>query len=76
MNNQSLPMQTMQRKSKLRHQHRPRLPCPVCNFERLIDTGMYTHSRTYVVGQKGYLEADYYQKCNHCKADIGIRKIE
>ena len=32
--------------------------------------------KTYVEGQDGYLEADYYQKCTHCKADIGIRKIE
>jgi len=55
---------------------RQRLPCPACQFGRLIDTGQRTHSVTYVPGQDGYLDADYYLKCSHCKADIGIRKIE
>lgn len=57
------------------HAHQ-RLHCPACGFRRLIDTGQHTKSLTYVEGQNGYLEADYYQKCNHCKAEIGIRKIE
>jgi hypothetical protein len=59
-----------------RHRHRPRLPCPVCTFERLIDTGEFTRSKTYAPGEDGYLNADYYQKCSSCKAEIGIRKIE
>jgi len=65
------------RKTTRNRQHyRQRLPCPACEFERLLDTGQYTHSLTYVAGQVGYLEADYYQKCSKCKADIGIKKIE
>lgn len=65
------------RKTTRNRQHyRQRLPCPACEFERLIDTGQYTHSLTYLPGEDGYVEADYYQKCRHCKADIGIRKIE
>jgi hypothetical protein len=57
------------------HQH-GRLSCPACNFERLIDTGQHTRSQTFIEGQDGYPDADYYQKCSSCKAEIGIRKIE
>jgi hypothetical protein len=65
------------KKPHLKYQHHhERLSCPACQFERLIDTGRHTQSQTYVEGQEGYLEADYYQKCRKCKADIGIRKIE
>ena len=57
-------------------QRKARLPCPACGFGRLIDTGQHTRSKTYMVGENGYNEADYYQKCSSCKAEIGIRKIE
>ena len=53
-----------------------RLPCPACYFERLIDTGHHTKSQTYKASDPGYNDADYYQKCVNCKAEIGIRKIE
>jgi len=63
-----------------RAQNRPhlhhRLPCPACHFERLIDTGQHTKSQTFTAGEPGYNDADYYQKCFCCKAEIGIRKIE
>jgi hypothetical protein len=29
-----------------------------------------------MAGDPGYEDADYYQKCFNCKAEIGIRKIE
>jgi len=65
------------RKSTRSHpHHRKRIPCPACPFERLIDAGEYIRSKTYAPGDEGYLEADYYQKCSKCKADIGIKKIE
>jgi hypothetical protein len=57
------------------HVHQ-RLQCPACHFERLIDTGQQTKSLTYMAGDPGYNDADYYQKCFSCKAEIGIRKIE
>ena len=66
-------------KQKKPHSRTPihqRLPCPACHFDRLIDTGLCTHSLTYVEGQDGYQDADYYQKCKNCKAEVGIRKIE
>ena len=63
-----------------RHRNRrlckPSLSCPICENERLIDTSELTHSKTYVPGQTGYMEADYYQKCKGCKEQIGIKKIE
>ena len=55
--------------------HRPRLPCPICEFKRLIDTGQHTLSRTLVAGESDYPNADYYQKCPCCKAEIGIQKL-
>ena len=59
-----------------RRRNRPRLPCPACAFERLIDTGEFIRSKTYASEDEGYLDADYYQKCSKCKADIGIKRIE
>ena len=78
MNTNNAPMQTLQGKSnaRCRHRFKPRLPCPACTFDRLIDTGEHTRSKTYMPGEDGYLNADYYQKCSSCKAEIGIRKIE
>jgi hypothetical protein len=66
------------RKSHRRIHSHQRLPCPVCHFERLIDTGQHTRSLTFVERQEGYSLADYYAKCPNpkCKAEIGIRKIE
>jgi len=64
--------------SRDRPHYRQQLSCPICHFTRLIDSGQNTRSETYVVGETGYLNADYYAKCpnSKCKADIGIRKIE
>jgi hypothetical protein len=68
---------TVQSKATHSRQHlHERLPCPACHFERLIDTSPKTRSLTYTEGQAGYLDADYFQKCKNCKAEIGIRKIE
>lgn len=67
---------TKRKSSHDRPHYRQRLTCPVCHFDRLIDTGQHTRSITYVAGEDGYLDADYYQKCSYCKAEIGIRKIE
>lgn len=66
-------------KHKKKHSHppnRPRLSCPVCGFGRLIDTGQHTHSELHVMERGDPWEADYFAKCDNCKADIGIRKIE
>ena len=69
--------QTNRKKSSGNGQYfRRRLSCPICNFERLIDTGQNTKSQTYQVGDSAYLNADYYQKCSKCKSVIGITKIE
>jgi hypothetical protein len=64
------------KKTRSRPHLRKRLPCPVCKFERLIDSGQHTKSQTFMEGDPGYNNADYYQKCVSCKAEIGIRKIE
>ena len=55
--------------------HRSRLPCPICEFPRLIDTNPFTISITYIPIEDGYWSADYYQKCKRCREEIGIRKI-
>jgi hypothetical protein len=52
------------------------LECPARKFKRLIDTGRDTRSKTYQEYEEGYITAHYFQKCPHCKASIGIRKIE
>jgi hypothetical protein len=64
------------KKHKSHVPYRPRLPCPACGFPRLIDTGEHTHSLTFVDGDPGFAEADYYRKCDNCKEQIGIKKIE
>jgi hypothetical protein len=76
MNQQTALPQKRRKKHINRHSYRPRLPCPACTFERLIDTGQSTRSITFMPGEDGYLNADYYQKCSSCKLEIGIRKIE
>lgn len=76
MNSQTVITAVKRKKSHNRAHIHPRLPCPACHFERLIDTGHHTRSITYIAGDPGYKDADYYQKCRHCKAEIGIRKIE
>lgn len=75
MNHEIILQQTKQKNPSHNHQHyRNRLSCPVCCFKRLIDTSQYIRSKTYTAGEEGYLNADYYQKCSVCKADIGIQK--
>ena len=64
-------------KPKRKKFYKPKkLPCPACEFDRLIDTGQFTCSKTYLPGEEGYLDADYYQKCAGCKLEIGIQKIK
>lgn len=58
-----------------RPHHRQRLPCPSCGY-RVIDSGMETHSELHVMEKGDFWMGDYFAKCDHCKADIGIRKIE
>ena len=50
--------------------------CPNCGFRRLIDSGMFTVSETFIPGQNGYESADYYQKCSRCNEEIGIKKLK
>ncbi len=53
-----------------------KLKCPVCGFERLIDSAAGTNSE--LVPEKkisaGWVP-DYYQKCPQCKNQIGIKKV-
>lgn len=76
MNSQTAITATKRKKSRSRPYIHQRLPCPACHFERLIDTGQHTKSLAFMASDPGYNDADYYQKCHHCKADIGIQKIE
>ncbi len=59
---------------KLRNQ-RKRLSCPRCNY-RVIDEGIGTSSELHIMKDCESWNADYYTKCGHCKAEIGVRKIE
>lgn len=51
------------------------LECPKCGWHRLIDSRCGTTSRTYMPGQLGYEDADYFQKCCKCGEEIGIKKL-
>lgn len=67
---------SMKRKSSRDRPHyRQRLPCPLCGF-RVIDAGLETRSELHVMEKDDCWNGDYYAKCDHCKASIGIRKIE
>jgi len=70
------PLSDKLKKCRNRPHQRQRLPCPVCQIERLIDAGLHTKSKTYKPTDFGYNDADYYQKCYHCKTEIGIKKFE
>lgn len=69
-----LPTKRKKTSHKLQR-HRQRLPCPSCGY-RIIDAGLQTHSELHVMEKGDYWNGDYYAKCNYCKADVGIRKIE
>lgn len=52
------------------------LTCPVCGFKRLIDSSESTQSELKAEKDiRGMWKPDYYQKCPHCKNQIGIRKV-
>jgi hypothetical protein len=51
-----------------------KLLCPCCNW-RLIDEGKYTISKAKVVGDGSEESADYYIKCEKCKNEIAIKKL-
>ena len=69
------PLAKRRNKTPDRQHRQQRLPCPACECERLIDTGIHTRSKTFVFGEVGYDTADYYQKCHCCKGSIGILKL-
>ncbi len=52
------------------------LPCPVCGFPRLIDAidGIESETVAEKMIPKGWYP-DYFQKCYHCKNQIGIKKV-
>ncbi len=52
------------------------LPCPLCNYSRLIDTVVGIESETIPENEipAGW-KPDYFQKCKGCKKEIGIRKV-
>jgi hypothetical protein len=66
---------TKRKSSRDRPHYRQRLPCPSCGF-RVIDSGLDTRSELHVMEKGDSWNGDYYAKCDQCKADIGIRKIE
>lgn len=54
---------------------RKRLYCPECGA-RLIDAAWNNNSELRAEQNiRGGWKADYYQKCNKCKKQIGIRKV-
>jgi len=50
------------------------LQCPCCN-SRLIDEHNKTVSKAKLVMQTDQEIADYYLKCNVCKNEIAIKKL-
>lgn len=73
--NCSKPAAAYRTTRKLRLRKRQTVPCPACNFKRLIDAGDDTKTRTFQPEDPGYEDADYYQKCHHCGTEIGISKL-
>lgn len=68
---------TVKRMKPFGHKYqKKRLPCPACGFGRLIDAELNTHSELHVMEKNDPWKADYYTKCYHCKAEVGLRKIE
>lgn len=53
-----------------------KLSCPVCGFNRLIDADIDNQSELISEDKmpKDW-QPDYFQKCPHCKNQIGIRKV-
>jgi uncharacterized protein (DUF983 family) len=58
-----------------RHFKRKPLLCPNCGKGRLIDENVDTISEVRVVAGNDSWEADYYAKCNVCKTEVGVRKL-
>ncbi|MDR0695953.1 MAG: hypothetical protein LBF68_00200 [Christensenellaceae bacterium] len=63
------------KKSRYRQRYRQRLPCPACGF-RVIDAEIDIHSELHIMEKGDSWNGDYFAKCERCKSDIGIRKIE
>jgi len=66
---------TKKKSSHCKLHYRQRLPCPSCGY-RVIDAALQTQSELHVMEKGDVWECDYYAKCDSCKADVGIRKIE
>lgn len=53
-----------------------KIPCPLCGFSRLIDADENNESELYAEKDMPLdWQPDYFQKCPHCKNQIGIRKV-
>ena len=53
-----------------------KLICPVCNFQRLIDSAVSIESELRKEDDiDSKWKPDYYMKCPRCKNQIGIRKV-
>lgn len=53
-----------------------RLACPLCGFQRLIDTE--PNNVSDLIPEKDFksgIKYDYVQKCSRCKQQIYIRKV-
>lgn len=61
---------------KKKQKVRKTLLCPKCGRGRLIDESIGITSEVRAVEDDDLWEADYYTKCNVCKAEVGVRKIE
>jgi len=63
------------KKAVIKH-YKKSISCPVCGYERLIDTSVDTRSELIEEGKMPpEWKPDYYQKCHCCKKEIGIKKI-
>ncbi|OPX90231.1 MAG: hypothetical protein A4E53_01117 [Pelotomaculum sp. PtaB.Bin104] len=51
-----------------------RVQCPHCG-SRIIDAAKNTHSEVRLAATAGPWQADYYTKCWHCKAEVGLKKL-
>jgi hypothetical protein len=72
--NYETAQKTKRKSSRGRPHYRQRLPCPSCGC-RVIDAGLLTHSELHAMEKDDWWDGDYYAKCDNCKADVGIRKL-
>ena len=63
------------KKNKYHVYQRKRVECPKCGA-RLMDESIHTSSELHVMEEGVSWEADYYPKCQLCKAEIGVKKIK